>query len=262
MNSSITSDVTAYSSFLGPLRRFTFILVAGVFVCIFAIAMLRAMGRAQPIGIDGWFTNPDGSPCVMPCLFGIRPGVTPFQDVEKLLTVHPVLHRSDVQLTLSELGAQFVTATYSLDISWYGSDIVSHIIVTAARPERLIKAATVGDILATFDPPELVEPVKLSDDDSSASSMTLQKLVYRACQLVVYLDIRGSLTEVAPRENIRYLILTSGNNQAQFTSPAANLLPWQGMSISQYDQVRVSSGLTRISAPFTAVCNAHHSGTP
>lgn len=40
----------------------------------------------------GLFTNPDGSRCEMPCLFGIRAGETTFEDVIILVQNHPMTH--------------------------------------------------------------------------------------------------------------------------------------------------------------------------
>src|SRR5262249_11028164 len=36
------------------------------------------------------FTNPDGSACQQPCLFGIRPGTTTYDQAVVLLKTHPL----------------------------------------------------------------------------------------------------------------------------------------------------------------------------
>jgi hypothetical protein len=56
------------------------------------IALTSALGKtAPPPAFAQWFTTPDGSPCPMPCLFGIRPGVTKWDEVDSFLKSHPLL---------------------------------------------------------------------------------------------------------------------------------------------------------------------------
>ncbi|MEP7285437.1 MAG: hypothetical protein ABI947_06690 [Chloroflexota bacterium] len=55
------------------------------------IAIVLAIGATQPSPILPLFTDPDGSACQMPCLFGVRPGVTLYKDAVLLLHSHPLL---------------------------------------------------------------------------------------------------------------------------------------------------------------------------
>jgi hypothetical protein len=50
----------------------------------------RAGGDAPLPAFAQWFTYPDGKPCPMPCLFGIRPGVTKFDNAQAIINAHPL----------------------------------------------------------------------------------------------------------------------------------------------------------------------------
>jgi hypothetical protein len=56
------------------------------------LAAIRSIGAAQANPIAILFTNPDGSPCHMPCLFGVRPGDTTIGEAIRALRVHPLTH--------------------------------------------------------------------------------------------------------------------------------------------------------------------------
>jgi hypothetical protein len=60
-----------------------------------AVAGQRGIGAPKP-AFAQWFTYPDGKPCPMPCLFGIRPGVTKFDDVKTILETHPLMQNWDL----------------------------------------------------------------------------------------------------------------------------------------------------------------------
>lgn len=69
------------------LFRFTVISVVSLSVLMMAV---RLMGSMQPLSLTAWFTNPDGTPCHYPCLFGIRPGITRYDDALALIRSHPI----------------------------------------------------------------------------------------------------------------------------------------------------------------------------
>src|SRR5712692_773168 len=64
-----------------------------VLLLIFASVTLamRMIGGARAAAFATVFTNPDGSPCQRPCLFGIRPGKTTAEEAVALLKSHPFL---------------------------------------------------------------------------------------------------------------------------------------------------------------------------
>src|SRR5579859_475753 len=66
-------------------------LCAAAIIALMGAALLsRAVGAASPSPLDILFTNPDGSPCQMPCLFGVRPGQMTVDQAQQLLEQHPL----------------------------------------------------------------------------------------------------------------------------------------------------------------------------
>jgi hypothetical protein len=68
------------------LAYFTLLLV--IFLAV-TIAVARLVGSSQSSSLVLLFTNPNGTPCQYPCLLGIRPGETAFDDAIALLQLHP-----------------------------------------------------------------------------------------------------------------------------------------------------------------------------
>lgn len=66
--------------------------------CIGVLALLMLVGRlvgsTRPLPLAILFTNPDGSTCQRPCLFGIRPGETTFDQAFALLREHPFIRQA------------------------------------------------------------------------------------------------------------------------------------------------------------------------
>src|SRR5436190_24167966 len=58
-----------------------------------AILAIHLIGGLYPNPIAVLFTNPDGSPCQMPCLFGVRPGKMTLDEGLRILDQHPQTHR-------------------------------------------------------------------------------------------------------------------------------------------------------------------------
>src|SRR5258707_6005019 len=51
---------------------------------------LSSMFRIQVSRIDAFCSNPDGTPCKRPCLLGVRPGETSYEEALALLRAHPL----------------------------------------------------------------------------------------------------------------------------------------------------------------------------
>src|SRR5205809_660621 len=70
--------------------------------CSVLICAAKAIGNLNENPLTGWFTNSDGSVCTMPCLFGIQPGITQYEDAIKIIQLHPVTR--SMQKDYKELG--------------------------------------------------------------------------------------------------------------------------------------------------------------
>src|SRR5215831_14610393 len=70
------------------LLRLTLLLIVFTSCTVFASCYI---GTTQPPTVNVVFTNPDGSPCQMPCLFGIRPNITRLEDLLQIEATHPYI---------------------------------------------------------------------------------------------------------------------------------------------------------------------------
>lgn len=210
------------------------LVVITTFILFALLALSRSLGRAYPAPFAAWFTYADGTPCQMPCLFGIRPGVTAYRDVAPLLNAHPAVNRPGMRLAVETVGARLHTGAYDLIVAWYGSTTVTEIILSAAQPERFIKAAAIGDIMGLFDAPDMIEPDVFYLSGGRMIKQTINKLVYERCGVFVYLDERTLYSHLNFYDHIRYLVLVSDEKQAKYFDPFRRYLPWQGTSMLRY----------------------------
>ncbi len=133
-----------------------------------AIFTARLIGKAQPAPslFSVIFTNPDGSPCEMPCMFGVRPGKMTSDEAFVILQKHPfvqnVADKKVKELIYGEFkGYIFELPNFSIEIS-----PVSHIDNTVGSIGLTFDISserdkqTFGDVIATFGPPDV------SDDRS------------------------------------------------------------------------------------------------
>lgn len=56
-----------------------------------SVIAVRVGGGVVRTPVDYLFTNPDGTPCEMPCLLGVRPGRMSFADAARMLRQHPMV---------------------------------------------------------------------------------------------------------------------------------------------------------------------------
>lgn len=80
-----------------------------VLISLYIIA-IRLVGNRQPQPpFNAIFTNPDGSPCEMPCMFGIHPHETEFNKAIELIRTHPLTRQiTDIDIAANR-PAQFAT---------------------------------------------------------------------------------------------------------------------------------------------------------
>ncbi len=57
--------------------RFVLVTMALIVLSGIMAAGARLVGSVRPLSLAVLFTNPNGSPCQRPCLFGVRPGMKP-----------------------------------------------------------------------------------------------------------------------------------------------------------------------------------------
>lgn len=85
-----------------------------------AIGLSIAIGLHRTDPMAPLFTYPDGTPCPMPCLFGIQPGITAREDALALAAAHPMT----AMLTVTDDYAQQTSAA---PFRAYGSPAASRV---------------------------------------------------------------------------------------------------------------------------------------
>ncbi len=130
--------------------RFTLALAALIALLAAAVALAGSVGRDQDSPLAAFFTNPDGSACQQPCLFGVRVGETRADRAMMLLKLHPLtrnlraLHREPDEFTLNGADVWLYAAIGDGDRITYMT--ISRI--SAANAERLPGASP--ELLAAF----------------------------------------------------------------------------------------------------------------
>src|SRR5215471_5045053 len=79
--------------------RFVCISLALIVMLSSVMLAIHVIGGLFPNPIAVLFTNPDGSPCQMPCLFGVRPGVTTLDEGLRILDKHPLTHKTELYVS-------------------------------------------------------------------------------------------------------------------------------------------------------------------
>src|SRR5260221_9359246 len=147
------------------MQRFFGLLLIPFLVTTVSVYATRMIGGLHPSSAAVLFTNPDGSPCKLPCLFGIRPGETTVEEALRLLKTHPLTHSfaitSKSPLTLEGP----VPGSSNVVFSVTPGGLVDVVILSAnvlprapgtPPPAFLPETASIGDFLSIFGTPEMI----------------------------------------------------------------------------------------------------------
>ncbi len=148
------------------MRRFVivsiilFILLSATIRLTLALAPVRLVASAA--SLTAMFTNPDGSQCAVPCLFGARPGAMTIQQAAVRVAMHPYVHD-----TLG-LGDQYNLDDPSRFIARNGVNIGMIPIGDGSELGSIFyanvsPAFTLGQILATLGEPATVTIYEIAD---------------------------------------------------------------------------------------------------
>src|SRR5713101_8684360 len=105
------------------MKRIYSLYVGIIAVMASLILAVRLVSNNQPNPLSALFTNPDGSPCVKPCLFGVRPGETTLDDALKILDRHPLTHSLKQQPYIT-LNAKGQSVQRGAELLSRGADLV------------------------------------------------------------------------------------------------------------------------------------------
>src|SRR5258708_4097760 len=138
--------------------RATLVLFVGIAAATFAA---QKLGGIRPSPLVLLFTNPDGTRCEMPCLFGIRPGSTSRTEAVALFTAHPFTRNVQAQYTPSEdMGDNTMTFSapsmmfvvkFDRTADEHVTDVILHL------SDGKVVPATAGEVVAFLNAPQKLD---------------------------------------------------------------------------------------------------------
>ena len=196
-----------------------------------ATAFTRVLGRPESSLFVGIFTNPDGSPCKPPCMFGIRPGETSINDGIAMLTAHPLTrhftvssldpYRIEMQADRIIMITMLKTEDDLVDeitLSWYVR--YTHPAGEAPPDGPLPEPETLGDIIALFGSPDFVQLI--SSGEAS--------LAFVRANLVVNVPKQAwPIGPIQPNSQVSHLTLFSMRD-CPANAFSYVFLQWQGLA--------------------------------
>lgn len=185
------------------MRRLARLAVA-VCVCLcIVLTGIRAASSSAPNGFALLFTSPDGAPCERPCLFGVRPGHTGFDDALLILARHPLLKGFRMIDNPARKGVQLIGADLCIGFARDDAGRVAGIDIQVERPrsaclgvprppgslsQSALTFAGLGDVIKTLGQPD---EFQLGVNGLG----TITRMVYRADRLEI-LNVRPVLYRV------------------------------------------------------------------
>ncbi|MEO8396900.1 MAG: hypothetical protein ABI700_28150 [Chloroflexota bacterium] len=149
-------------------------------VALMLVARLIGTTRPQS-ALAAVFSNPDGTPCGQPCVFGIRPGETTVADARLLIQAHPLAQNAE---WLTDNVLKLAGPDTYLLFSQTDEGLVESISLTATRGDTgaaapkgsLMDSIMLGDYALVYDITEVNLPgsqyvVFLSPDDGTFASI-------------------------------------------------------------------------------------------
>ncbi len=143
--------------------RFRRLVCGLLFILVTVLVGVRLMGSTHLGKVAALFTNPDGSPCQRPCLFGIRTAETTKAQAVILLKSHPLTRNLTLDNTaLFEMSSQgspamrvsFDTTSDGL-VDWVSLYVPASPMNPAPKlVDSLAEPVSLGDILAEAGGPE------------------------------------------------------------------------------------------------------------
>jgi hypothetical protein len=131
------------------------------FTATILIARLAGSTHPKPALFSVLFTNPDGSPCEMPCMFGVRPGKMTVDEAVARLQQHPFTRGMTFRKGSSETAfadAEYEFAGENGKIVIYKADQIAFLCIsdfararTQPVPNLCHEKESLGDVFATLN---------------------------------------------------------------------------------------------------------------
>jgi hypothetical protein len=129
------------------------------------VVAARFVGRTQPSALAVLFTNPDGTVCVSPCLFGVRPGETHASEAIALLEQHPLTRHFSIAgrdpYRIQAEGDRIVMISFNQSADGLVVDISLAAYVRYGQyhsgAPSIAGFGALGDLLSIFGAPDFVQ---------------------------------------------------------------------------------------------------------
>ncbi|MBX3063566.1 MAG: hypothetical protein KF726_11355 [Anaerolineae bacterium] len=128
----------------------------------------RVLRAGQAIPLQALFSNADGNPCAMPCMFGVRPGMPHTDQVISALSTHPLITvlqpqpgsvPTDEFISIRERGISSFVRMMGDQVSTITFNMYVHdgmVVPPEQKITNAASAATLGDAILLWGTPELV----------------------------------------------------------------------------------------------------------
>jgi hypothetical protein len=133
------------------------------FIAALMLLAVRLLGGTRPaMALTTIMSKPDGTACDRPCLFGVRPGETSFEQARQILHSHPVTHDAH---WLTPLTLQLTGPTAYITFSLTPDNLVDSISFTdnlddSGTPvkDSLVDSIHLGELILAFGTPNVLLP--------------------------------------------------------------------------------------------------------
>jgi hypothetical protein len=204
-------------------RIFAYILITAAVLSL-GMVIARRIGAAQPpLSFALLFTNPDGTPCKMPCMLGIRVGETPLENALVMLRSHSKTHNQTWDLNL-KTGRASSTGDLEIILSTSEEKIVTAIEMYNPQSPTLV------DVIVFLGAPEAIS---LNYCYTSTSVYYAEGKIFLALERAIKFEIFGCTeSRLGLGTELTVLIIST---ERVFETPQEPLRRWLGFaSMSRY----------------------------
>jgi hypothetical protein len=189
-----------------------------------AVGQARIAGTPSAFGL--LFTLPDGSPCPAPCLFGVRPGETSYDEAVARVQTHPLLSGLLIIRDPARNGILFGGESIGIGLVADSSGRLALIDVLLepqsaftgqVLPPNPLTGVTLAQIIAATGTPDFVE--------FTATSQGPMLQTYYQSHRLFAVTRRNALHRLTPDDPLLYLFMTT-----QQASVRPGMYRWGGFT--------------------------------
>jgi hypothetical protein len=170
------------------------------------------------------FLQVDGTPCAVPCFFGIVPGRTTLFEAQRLMTRHPAVRGKFRRINIDGTGEDFASEHYRMRITAYNHIEIAWISLSGPQVGQPLPQSlyTLGGLVREVGQPAAIRPVQ----DFTNYFLFFHDAHLRA---TILREARTRDIAASPRDAIESLMLySSAGYKAMLRTYSGELRPWRG----------------------------------